>query len=111
MPSVVRNVRRALAQPLRIGMIPNAKPLLSTNKRGAAARGAIETTANRTVIPRPRATELTGSLSVALRADYTFFAGASTVTNDKTVATTLLSFLLTPDVVAVFKWRGVEPMP
>jgi molybdate transport system substrate-binding protein len=91
-------------------MTPRLRP--GVNMQGAVARGEVEMTINGIVpILRAPGIELVGPLPAELQSYSTFFAGASSVTNDKNAATALLRFLLTPDVVAVFKRRGVEPMP
>ena len=98
----------------RLGIAEAVKPKLrpGVNMQGAVARGEIEMTVNGIVpILRAPGIQLAGPLPPELQSYSTFFAGASSVTNDKNAATALLRFLRTPQVIAVFKQRGVEPMP
>ena len=97
----------------RLGIAEAMKPKLrpGVNMQGAVARGEIEMTVNGIVpILRASGIQLAGPLPAELQSYSTFFAGASSVTNDKNAATALLRFFLTPHVIAVFKQRGVEPM-
>jgi molybdate transport system substrate-binding protein len=98
----------------RLGIAEAMKPKLrpGVNMQGAVARGEIEMTVNGIVpILRAPGIELAGPLPAELQSYSTFFAGASSVTNDKNAATALVRFLLAPQAIAVFKRRGVEPMP
>ena len=78
----------------RLGITEAVKPKLrpGVNMQGAVARGEIEMTVNGIVpILRAPGIQLAGPLPPELQSYSTFFAGASSVTNDKNAATALLN--------------------
>jgi len=98
----------------RLGIADAMKPKLrpGANMQGAVARGEVEMTVNGIVpILRAPGIELAGPLPAELQSYSAFFAGASTTTKHQNAATALLRFLVTPGTAAVFKRRGVEPIP
>jgi molybdate transport system substrate-binding protein len=91
-------------------MKPKLRP--GTNTQAAVARGEIEMTVTGIVpILRSKGVELAGPLPPDLQSYSTFVAGISSTTKEKEAAAALLRFLTTPEAVAVFKRRGVEPIP
>jgi molybdate transport system substrate-binding protein len=91
-------------------MQPKLRP--GTNTQAAVARGDIEMTVTGIVpILRSPGVDLAGPLPGELQSYSIFVAGISTTTKEKEAATALLRFLATPAAVAVFKQRGVEPVP
>ena len=98
----------------RLGIADAVKPKLrpGANMQSAVARGEVEMTVNGIVpILRAPGIELAGPLPAELQSYSAFFAGASTTTKHQNAATALLRFLVTPGTAAVFKRRGVEPIP
>lgn len=98
----------------RLGIADAMKPKLrpGTNTQAAVARGDIEMTVTGIVpILRSPGVELAGPLPPELQSYSSFVAGLSAATKEKDAATALLRFLTAPAAAAVFKKRGVEPMP
>jgi molybdate transport system substrate-binding protein len=91
-------------------MKPKLRPGMNTQK--LVASGAVEMTVTGIVpILRSPGVVLAGPLPPELQSYSSFWAGVSAVSKEKDVATALLKHLTTPDSVAVFTKRGVEPMP
>ena len=98
----------------RLGIAEAMKPKLrpGTNMQAAVARGEVEMTVNGIVpILRAPGIELVGPLPPELQSYSPFFAGVSAATREKDAAMALLKHLTSPESIAVFKQRGVEPMP
>ena len=98
----------------KLGIAEAMKPKLrpGTNTQAAVARGEIEMTVTGIVpILRSKGVELAGPLPPDLQSYSIFVAGISSATKEKEAAAALLRFLTTPEAAAVFKRRGVEPMP
>jgi molybdate transport system substrate-binding protein len=98
----------------KLGIAAAIKPKLrpGTNTQAAVARGEIEMTVTGIVpILRSKGVELAGPLPPDLQSYSIFVAGISSTTKEKAAAAALLRFLTTPEAAAVFKRRGVEPMP
>jgi molybdate transport system substrate-binding protein len=98
----------------KLGIAEAMKPKLrpGTNTQAAVARGEIEMTVTGIVpILRSKGVELAGPLPPELQSYSVFTAGISSTTKDKDAAIALLQFLTTPAAAAVFRRRGVEPMP
>jgi molybdate transport system substrate-binding protein len=98
----------------RLGIADAMKPKLrpGTNTQAAVARGEIEMTVTGIVpILRSKGVDLAGPLPPDLQSYSIFTAGISSTTKEKNAAAALVRFLTTPAAAAVFKRRGVEPMP
>ena len=91
-------------------MKPKLRP--GTNMQAAVARGEVEMTMNGIVpILRAPGIALVGPLPQELQSYSTFYAGVSAASQEKEAATALLKHLTSPETIAVYKKRGVEPMP
>jgi molybdate transport system substrate-binding protein len=98
----------------KLGIAEAMKPKLrpGTNTQAAVARGEIEMTVTGIVpILRSKGVDLAGPLPPDLQSYSIFTAGISSTTKEKNAAAALVRFLTTPAAAAVFKRRGVEPMP
>jgi molybdate transport system substrate-binding protein len=97
----------------RLGIAEAMKPKLKpgTNTQAAVARGDVEMTVTGIVpILRSPGVELVGPLPPELQSYSIFVAGISATTKEKEAAAALLKHLTTPEAIAVFKKRGVEPV-
>ena len=98
----------------RLGIAEAMKSKLrpGTNMQAAVARGEIEMTVNGIVpILRVPGIELVGPLPPELQSYSPFYAGVSAATRQRDAAMALLKHLASPESAAVFRRRGVEPIP
>jgi molybdate transport system substrate-binding protein len=97
----------------RLGIADAMKPKLrpGTNMQAAVARGEVEMTVNGIVpILRAPGIELVGPLPPELQSYSEFHAGVGAASKNADAAKALLTFLKSPESVAVFNKRGVEPL-
>jgi len=98
----------------RLGIAEEMKPKLMPSPDTAllVASGQADLTVNGlTPILRAPGIELVGPLPPELQSHSVFVAGVSAAAKDAEAATALVKFLTTPAALAVFKKRGVEPVP
>jgi molybdate transport system substrate-binding protein len=91
-------------------MKPKLRP--GRNMQAEVARGAVEMTVNGIVpILRAPGIDLVGPLPPELQSYSVFNAGISATTTQRQAAMAFLDFLASPQASAVFRKRGVEPVP
>jgi molybdate transport system substrate-binding protein len=98
----------------RLGIAEAMKPRLrpGATPQEAVAKGEIEMSVSGIVpILRTPGVELAGPLPDDLQSYSTFVAGLSAATREQAAAAALLSHLTSPAVTAVFRKRGVLPVP
>jgi molybdate transport system substrate-binding protein len=98
----------------RLGIAEEMKPRLrpGANPQADVARGEIEMSVNGIVpILRAPGVELVGPLPGELQSYSTFVAGIGAATKEPAAAAALLTHLTSPAVSAVFRRRGVLPVP
>jgi len=100
----------------RLGIADQVKPKIKSGASGSAAQFVARREVDFAVIGLPPVTgvpgvEWIGWIPAELQSWVVFTAGLSSAAKEPAAGKALLAFLTTPTVVAVFKEKGLEPVP